>query len=240
MEICDSPLVRTDARSCAEIEGPRARVPHTAAWEFSTATIMRSAAQPNYSERFPAAYGPHCSRTDAPHRPTGTKSPVQSTDCRRDDVPPFTLPYVAGTRHRDFFHLSHVRTRAQARAQIEPLHARPPYVAASGYFSATRLRATALKSLPARSLAEYGARPFAVQHLAQRQPPEGISHPYGRRLSLRSGVSVHHHLPHTSTQTLPTVTARFTTHLEKITSHLHFRPRQTHCRTAGADLDANL
>ena len=168
-----------------------------AEWEFSAATMMRNAAQPNYSERFPAAYGPHCSRTNAPHRPTGTKSPVQSTDCRRDVGPPLTVASVAGTRRREFFDRSHVRTNAQARAEIEPLRARAPYVATCGFSSATGLLVPALQSLPARSLADYGARPLAVQPLTHRQPPESISHPSGRQLSIRSRVSVHHHVNHT-------------------------------------------
>ena len=164
---------------------------------------MRNAAQPNYSEHFPAAYGPNCSRTDAPHRPPGTKSPVPSTDCRRDVGRPLTVASVAGTRRRAFFDPPHVRTRAQARARIKPLRARSLYFTTCGFASVTALRAPALQSLPARSLVDFGAAPLAVQPLAQRQSPESIDQPPGRRLCARSRVFVHLHVPPTEYANTP-------------------------------------
>ena len=185
---------RTHAQSRADLDSFRAWGPHMARGDFSAATMMRNAAQPNYSERFPTAYGPDCSRTDAPHRPPGTKTPVLSTDCRRDVGPPLTVASVAGTRRREFFDPPHVRTRAQPRAGIEPLRARAPYFTTCGFSSAPALRAPALQSLPARSLTDFGAAPLAVQPLAQREPAESIDQPSGRRLGARSRVFIALHV----------------------------------------------
>ena len=56
-EFFDSSIMRTDSQSRAEIEYPRARVPYIAGCELSAATVLRNAAQPNYSNRCPTAYG---------------------------------------------------------------------------------------------------------------------------------------------------------------------------------------
>ena len=53
----DSSLVRTHAQSCAEIESPRVRGPHTAGCEFSPATVLRRAALRLKRQRSLVAYG---------------------------------------------------------------------------------------------------------------------------------------------------------------------------------------
>ena len=62
----------------------------------------------------------------------------------------------AGTRCREFFYSSTVRTDAQSRAELECPRARVPYVAGWELPLATTMRAHALPSNSASSLAAYG------------------------------------------------------------------------------------
>lgn len=68
-EFCDSSLVRTDARSCAEIEGPRARVPCILGNEFSPATAVRADALKSKRTRSLGAYGVHGNRRSSGETP---------------------------------------------------------------------------------------------------------------------------------------------------------------------------
>ena len=89
-EFFDSPIVRRDAHSCAQLESPRARVPYMAGVEFFAATLLRVSAQTNYRTRYQAAYGP-LSFTN----PT-TAAPIRQkvvTDPRQSAVPLRTAPF---------------------------------------------------------------------------------------------------------------------------------------------------
>jgi len=55
-EIRASSIVRADAQSCAHLESPRTRDPYRTEWEFSPATVLRTAAQSHYRTRYPGAY----------------------------------------------------------------------------------------------------------------------------------------------------------------------------------------
>lgn len=56
-EIFDWSLVRTHTQSRAELESPRARVPCTAGYEFSTSTMMRAPTFQSNRTRSLTAYG---------------------------------------------------------------------------------------------------------------------------------------------------------------------------------------
>ena len=62
-EFRDSSLMRTHARSRAELESPRARVPYTAGCELPPGTRLRAGAHVKYPTRYPPAYA-HSRSTD--------------------------------------------------------------------------------------------------------------------------------------------------------------------------------
>ena len=95
-EICDSPLVRTHARSRADIESPRARVLYTAEHEHFPATALRAGARVKFRPRHPTAYGQGPS-------PIGLTRPQASQEVvalhrlpdHRESHPTVSLPYDA-------------------------------------------------------------------------------------------------------------------------------------------------
>ena len=65
-EFRDSSHMRTHARSRAELESPRARVPYRPGCELSPATRLRTGARVKYWNRSPGAYGHRRSSADTP------------------------------------------------------------------------------------------------------------------------------------------------------------------------------
>ena len=93
-EFRESSLMRTHARSRAELESPRARVPHIAGWEFSSGTRLRSGAHVKYPTRYPPAYAP--ARSNG-----GTKFSYVGEDVHRVMHRPITrtrIPACGGRR----------------------------------------------------------------------------------------------------------------------------------------------
>ena len=65
--------------------------------ELAPTTAVRAHAQANYSQRFRAAYGHHCSRPRAPRCLASTKSPAPRIERPRDPRCPLTVTSLADT-----------------------------------------------------------------------------------------------------------------------------------------------
>ena len=84
-EFRDSSLMRTHARTRAELESPRARVPHTARCELPPETRLRTSARVKYSNRSPGAYGHRRSSAGTPR--SHVEDQVSGTMHRRTSLP---------------------------------------------------------------------------------------------------------------------------------------------------------
>ena len=84
-EFRESSLMRTHARPRAELESPRARVPHTARCELPPRTRLRVDARIEYWSRSPGAYGHRRSRAGTPR--SCVKDQVPGTMHRRTSIP---------------------------------------------------------------------------------------------------------------------------------------------------------
>ena len=104
-EFRDSSLMRTPARSRAELESPRARVPYTARCELPPGTRLRTCAHVNYPTRYPPAYA-HSRSTD------GTRFSYVGDES--------TAPCIGRSRDRGF-RLAEVAEFRRSHSRLHPL-----------------------------------------------------------------------------------------------------------------------
>ena len=108
-EFRDSSLRRTHALSSAELESPRARVPHTAGCEFPPGTRLRTGAHVKYPTRYPPAYA-HSRSND------GTPFSYVGDEVHRAMNRPITRTQIPGRGGR----------RIPAQSHSAPLAQSPP------------------------------------------------------------------------------------------------------------------
>ena len=113
-EFCNSSHVRTTAQSRAYLEPSRARVPHMAGCEFSTATVLRASALRSKRSRSLAAYG--AARLTAQRRThRDLFGAVSPSELAAPTATPQELSITCrpGRSRQNFCNQSYVRTTSQ-------------------------------------------------------------------------------------------------------------------------------
>ena len=95
-KFCDSPILRTDAPSCAQLESPRVRVPYNVGWESLLSTPLRGSAHTAYCKRYLSAYTSLRLSVVAPHHTYPTRSHAPRSDRCHYIEPPTTITFVVG------------------------------------------------------------------------------------------------------------------------------------------------
>ena len=106
-----------------------AATPYRRRRELVSTTPVLTHAQATYRHRFRSAYGRHRSPTEAPCRPSSTRSSASRTDSRVGHGFSVIVTNGAERRRRDLCDSSHELKDAHSCAELEFPRARAPYIA---------------------------------------------------------------------------------------------------------------
>lgn len=118
-EFCNRSHVRTHAQSRAQIESPRARVPHMPGCELIPTTALRTGARDEHLTRYPSAY---CHRQPHAGAPRSLVDPKVSGGMHLPTSRPeisMAEPFGVDTKRPDLVDSSPMRPYAQLRPAIE-------------------------------------------------------------------------------------------------------------------------